>query len=143
MRGLRAVWNHDGRKLLVVLQEKDALFGEEFVVYVFDEQRHLVRKGNFYSDHAQPYGLVEVRGNDPALPAPYKDRWILGIETWQEGQTYDPTKPVTPAFYLESPPNAVGVEPVEWDDIPQKFEFAAGRLVNAENMKWRNAEAQR
>lgn len=139
----RAVWKHDGHDMLVVLEYGQALFGKQYTVLVLDKARHMVRRGNIYADNGdQPYGLVEIRSNDPSLPAPYRDRWILAVEIWPNKEEYDPALPTIPAPRLvsTSPPNTVIAEPVEWDDEPTKFSIKVGRLANVDQIECRAAE---
>jgi hypothetical protein len=148
----QAVWRReDAGEFVVVLRPSGAdMAGMIYDVYVFDRSLTLVRHGNVHcSEQSEPYGLYEFFTRSMEIPAAYRDRWTLAVAMWHEEGKYDPSKPMRVVGW-ETPEAAEGedelqyvqVEPVEWEDVAEEFQYGMGRLsdVEASELKIRRAE---
>jgi len=88
------VWQGPEPHLVALKYPGGELGGTPYDVVILNRQMELVRCGTVTAPQDNvPYGLVEVRANDERVAAPLRNRWLLGVATWN---------PDTP-FYWDAP----------------------------------------
>jgi hypothetical protein len=147
----QSVWKAGDDELLVIVREQESeLTGTPYDVFVLDRSLRLLRRGTIVASQDDfPYSLVEIKTASESVPAAYRGRWILAVALWSDELDYDPSLPVHEINFsvgtqgAEREPNFVYVEPVKWDDEPQRFKYGSHRLVEAEDVQIRRAEPAR
>ena len=134
----QAFWNSPSSQLLVVVQtpiDRGGLVTSTgdwpiYEVIVLDRSMNLIRRGtisalgHFPLPNAVPWCLAEIRSDDNHLPEVYRGRWNLAVAVVFEAD-FQPSSPVqlvggTGAEAAEAI-NPGYLEPIEWDDVPEKF----------------------
>ncbi|HET6247856.1 MAG TPA: hypothetical protein VFE47_09170 [Tepidisphaeraceae bacterium] len=108
----QSIWHHAERpqddRLVLVDDMGVSLFNEYWRVVVLDRSFRVIREGQIpLPQQSTPYRLVEIRSDRADLPAEYRGKWVLAVES------------VCPAKFREDPlkisPANLDRAIVEWD----------------------------
>jgi hypothetical protein len=144
----QALWDpgDSGEPLLVIMTaSQNKLFGQRFIVSVYDRAGRLRKEGIVTSWDGQiPYCLVEVRAGCEVLPAKYRNHWILAVGFVSHDEPFDAAAPLCLWAGGRDPETAAdsNIEPVEWmeDYHGNQFTRGVGMLGHCPDVEVRLAE---
>lgn len=112
------VWQGPEPHLVVLKYPGGELFGTPYDVAVLDQHMALVRCGSITTQQDDvPYGLVEIRATGEKVAPSLRDRWLLGVATWNPDTPFEedaPTVLSTQGTENQARANRPYVVPVEW-----------------------------